>query len=202
MKNVMDINNVVLSGTIDVPFIYNNTSGAQKMYASFLNVRRLSGISDRIPLRIRECDLLNLPENIYSEKVSIRGNLNSLSTAPGVTMNVRIRKIGLAEDKNEDDNIVMVSGKITKIGALRQVNAGRLVRNFEIASLNFYGKEVYIPAVAWEENAINLTESDFGKKVSVVARFQSRFVIVQNPFDNVEKKTIYELAVREMAYCK
>lgn len=192
-----DINEVVLSGTLARPFVYNNSVGDQKMYSGILNVERKSGVIDKIPLRIKEEDIAKLPYDAYSEKIKINGMINSLYSAPDATLNVRVKETSYATE-DYDENMVKVTGTITKVGKVDGISNGRILRNFEIVSINYYGKEIYIPVSVWQSVAIKITQEDIGRKVMLLGRLQSRVVSVAR--QNQHTKVIYNLTAYRLYF--
>lgn len=175
---MQNINDVFLKGTIKEIEHSHDIDGISFNKAKLL-CRRANGQEDVVNLRFKTFS------NHYSEndEVSLVGNIRSYSqkTEDGrnkVTIYV-FTYFDEPEDIFESNNIVHITGRICKMNELRKTRTSKNNVHFIVANnlvSGDTGKRLnsYIPCIAWDNLAIELSKLPVNTKVDLIGQLHSR----------------------------
>ena len=159
-----------------------------------LEVKRLSGATDRIPFVTK---------------------FNGLSTGKRLAMSGFVRtknwigKDGVSHQKTyvygqdleleseEDLNEVVLEGFLCKRGPLRNTPMGKTVVDFVLA-INNNAVSYYPTIIAWYQNAEFIDSIPIGTQLRIEGRFQSREYNKQISEGQVETRVAYEICARSV----
>ncbi len=169
-------NKVYLQGIIlDQPEL-NHTVMDEKFYGFHLQIPRLSGMFDIIPIIISEKILATISFTV-GEKLAIRGQFRSYNKLDGekrkLVLSVFVREV-CDWDENANANIVEMNGYICKPSIYRTTPFSREICDVLLAVNRNYNKSDYIPCIAWGRNAQFVNTMPVGTQLSIVGRIQSR----------------------------
>ena len=160
-----------------------------------LEVRRLSGTFDRIPIVARQ-SLLEQIQLDGGSKIKVSGELRSFNNKTGtgsrLVITVFAREIALSDE--DDANTITLRGVLCKTPNLRRTPMGREICDLLLASSRRYGRSDYLPCISWGQNAIEAGGWPVGTAVEFTGRAQSRTYIKQEGGQAVEK-TAFEVSV-------
>ena len=188
-------NSLILAGEIiDTPAFSHETHDARFMRFS-LNVERLSKVSDKITVLVREEALCEINATV-GDFVEIIGELRSFNNKSGVgnrlVINAFVREIKKCE--REYKNELKLCGVLCKSPVYRKTPLGREICDLMIAINRRYGRADYLPCIVWGKNAHHASTFDVGDGVCILGRIQSREYI--KTIDDVsETRTTYEVSV-------
>ncbi len=194
MTGNTDTNFVRLCGTLAAPPAFSHTSRGESFYRLPLEVRRLSGAADTLPVLLRRRQLESLaPED--AGKLCVEGEVRTFNNRRGegarLVITVFAREIGFCGE--DDGNLVRLAGTLCRAPSLRRTPMGREICDLLVAVNRRYGRADYLPCICWGRTAREAARLGVGARVSLEGRFQSRnyLKIVE---DAAVEKTAYEIS--------
>lgn len=188
-------NSVELTGTLGGRPVFSHQSRDEAYYVFPLEISRLSGAVDTIPILARH-DLLMQTALEHTQKITVRGELRSFNNKSGqgsrLVISVFARTIAFTDD--EDANRVVLSGALCKPPNKRQTPMGREICDIMLAVSRRYGRSDYLPCIFWGQNAIEASDWAVGTMVEITGRVQSRNYMKQENGVATEK-TAFEVSV-------
>ncbi|MCI8480724.1 MAG: single-stranded DNA-binding protein [Oscillibacter sp.] len=189
-------NEVLLEGTIlETPVLSHENHGA-RFYRFPLQVPRLSGQVDLLPVLLAEP---MLPKVDAGETVRIQGQLRSFNNRSGIgsrlVLTVYAQEIepGLEETVNQ----ILLSGALCKPPIFRRTPLGRSICDLMLAVPRRYGRADYLPVIAWGQLAVRAGRLQVGDPLSLEGRVQSR--TYRKVTDaGTEERTAYEVSMMHM----
>lgn len=193
-------NVVVLSGKVISKKISHEVYG-ESFYLFDLEVSRLSGKTDIIPIMVSERleNFEDIKEGMY---IKMKGEFRSYNKHDGsknlLILSVFVRKIEWVQEENleeEENNSITLIGYTCKNVIYRKTPRNRDVSDILLAVNRAYGKSDYIPCIAWGRNAIWSSALQVGTKVEILGRIQSREYEKRISDTESEKRVTYEVSI-------
>jgi len=182
-------NFVHLKGRISKP-IQIFTDCSSQIYTATVEIKRKSGTSDFIPIRISHDLLYTLEPN--TTFVEIKGFFRSIRKENKLILYVWVENI-LANPLEEYENTIKISGRLSKMKPLRETPLSQkcILDYFLKVNEPQYN---YFPVIAWNATALSISALPLGCYISLTGRIQSREY--QKHFENraSEIKTAYEIS--------
>ena len=179
ITNYLDNNHLILVGKITSEKRFSHEIYGEKFYIFDVEVPRLSGVSDTIPVTISE-RLVPTNELTIGRKVMVEGQFRSYNSY-----------------ENERNRLALI-GYICKAPIYRQTPFGREISDILLAVNRAYNKSDYIPAIAWGRNARFCKNIEVGTKVKIVGRVQSRQYEKKYEDGTVQTKVAYEVSIASL----
>lgn len=198
----MENNKVMLLGKVVTEPQPSHEVYGEKFYEFDIEVKRLSGSLDVIPIVFSE-RLLILENLKIGTIVKLNGQFRSYNSPDAkkskLILVVFAREIILTEaSEEEDQNEIYLEGFVCKKPNYRQTPFGREISDLLVAVNRAYNKSDYIPCIAWGRNAKYCESFSVGEKVIVHGRVQSREYDKKDENGNIEKKVAYEISVSKL----
>lgn len=196
INNFEGNNHIKLSGKITSEKAFSHEVYGEGFYSFNLEVQRLSGNADIIPITISE-RLITEVEIQIGKEIVIEGQFRSYNSYEinknKLILTVFAREISYLteENKPETPNMVELNGFLCKKPIYRQTPFGREIADILLAVNRAYNKSDYIPAIAWGRNARFCQNLEVGENVKIYGRVQSR---------TYEKKLEDETTITKVAY--
>lgn len=187
------MNKVLLSGQMgDVSFSHEFKDIS--FYSSKLKVKRDSGVIDTIPIIFQEKHLhiFKKYDFIYLEGL-IKTYRNKVTGVQLVVYAYDAKTL----DKEEYLNVISLSGKIEKAPIFRVTPQKRSITDLSIMISEIQGFKVFVPCIAWGENARKAEGFQIGESILLKGRLQSRDFSKQMPNGNIVAKTIVEVSISD-----
>lgn len=203
MNRVVENNQVTISGKIVSEFKFSHELYGEKFYLMDVEVPRLSGSSDKIPVMVSE-RLVDVEQDFMGVKVKVEGQFRSYNRHEEkknrLVLSVFAREIELVDEieRSEKSNQIYLDGFICKEPIYRKTPLGREIADILIAVNRPYGKSDYIPCICWGRNARFASGFEVGTRCSVWGRIQSREYNKKISETEVEKKTAYEVSINKV----
>ena len=204
VTNYSENNYLVLVGKITSEKVFSHEIYGESFYIFNLEVPRLSGTADSIPITISERLISNFDLNIGKE-VEIEGQFRSYNTYENqrsrLVLTVFAKDIKEHEQVEEEfprekiSNEVVLIGYICKKPIYRKTPFGREISDILLAVNRAYNKSDYIPCIAWGRNARFCENMEVGTEVKIVGRVQSRMYEKKYEDGTVEQKVAYEVSI-------
>ena len=211
--NYLENNHLVLVGKVTSDKRFSHEIYGEKFYIFDLEVPRLSGNADIIPITISE-RLLETETLDIGKKVIIEGQFRSYNSYQNernkLVLTVFVKDVKFVENQDEEiqaskdfDSIeVILNGYICKKPIYRQTPFGREIADLLLAVNRAYNKSDYIPCIAWGRNARFCENIEVGTEVRIVGRVQSRTYEKKYEDGTAETKVAYEVSISSLEIVK
>lgn len=211
--NYLENNHLILVGKVTSDKKFSHEIYGEKFYIFDLEVPRLSGNADIIPITISE-RLLETQDLELNKKVIIEGQFRSYNSYQNeknkLVLTVFAKDVKFVENQDEEiqvskdfiSNEVTLNGYICKKPIYRQTPFGREIADLLLAVNRAYNKSDYIPCIAWGRNARFCEKIEVGTEVKVVGRVQSRTYEKKYEDGTSETKVAYEVSVSSLEVIK
>ena len=180
----------------------------ERFYIFDLEIPRLSGNSDIIPVTISE-RIITDEMLTQGKKLLVKGQFRSYNSYENeknkLILTVFAKDIiEVNEEENTQNemvkkdvitNEVVLIGYICKKPIYRQTPFGREISDILLAVNRAYNKSDYIPCIAWGRNARFCQNIEVGTQVKIVGRVQSRTYEKKFEDGTSETRIAYEVSV-------
>ncbi len=207
--NYLENNYLTLVGKVTGEKKFSHEIYGESFYVFNLEIPRLSGNSDIIPITVSE-RLIKEDTLTEGKKLLIKGQFRSYNSYENeknrLILTVFAKDIVEVEENEEDEenemvrkdtvtNEVVLVGYICKKPIYRQTPFGREISDLLLAVNRAYNKSDYIPCIAWGRNARFCQNLEVGTEVKVVGRVQSRNYEKKHEDGTVETRVAYEVSI-------
>ena len=200
ITNYTENNYLVLIGKIISDKTFSHEIYGESFYIFNLEVPRLSGNEDIIPITISERLIANFDLTI-GRKVVIEGQFRSYNSYENernrLVLTVFAKDIIDYKEEQEENvsNEVVLNGYVCKKPIYRKTPFGREISDILLAVNRAYNKSDYIPCIAWWRNARFCENMEVGTEVKVVGRVQSRTYEKKFEDGRTEQRVAYEVSI-------
>ena len=207
--NYLENNYLTLVGKVTGEKKFSHEIYGESFYVFNLEIPRLSGNSDIIPITVSE-RLIKEDTLTEGKKLLIKGQFRSYNSYENeknrLILTVFAKDIVEVNENEEDEenemvkkdtvtNEVVLVGYICKKPIYRQTPFGREISDLLLAVNRAYNKSDYIPCIAWGRNARFCQNLEVGTEVKVVGRVQSRNYEKKHEDGSVETRVAYEVSI-------
>ena len=211
--NYLENNHLVLVGKVTSDKRFSHEIYGEKFYIFDLEVPRLSGNADIIPITISE-RLLEADDLALNKKIIVEGQFRSYNSYQNernkLVLTVFAKDVKFVENQEEEvqaskdfvSNEVTLNGYICKKPIYRQTPFGREIADLLLAVNRAYNKSDYIPCIAWGRNARFCENIEVGTEVKIIGRVQSRTYEKKYEDGTVENKVAYEVSISSLEVVK
>lgn len=201
MDCLMTNNVVYLTGRVAEEPKYSHQVFGEGFYETKVEVERLSGLVDVIPVTVSE-RLLGEGDFEEGKYVSVSGQFRSYNKiADGksrLMLTVFVRETN--EDLPPNTNKIELIGYVCKPPVYRTTPFKREIADVLIAVNRAYNKSDYIPCIAWGRNARFAEKLVVGDKVELSGRIQSREYRKTDENGVESVRVAYEISVNRLSY--
>ena len=201
MDCLMTNNVVYLTGRVAEEPRYSHQVFGEGFYETKVEVERLSGLVDVIPVTVSE-RLLGEGDFEEGKYVSVSGQFRSYNKiADGksrLMLTVFVRETN--EDLPPNTNKIELIGYVCKPPVYRTTPFKREIADVLIAVNRAYNKSDYIPCIAWGRNARFAEKLVVGDKVGLSGRIQSREYRKTDENGVESVRVEYEISVNRLSY--
>ena len=211
--NYLENNHLILVGKVTSDKRFSHEIYGEKFYIFDLEVPRLSGNADIIPITISE-RLLEAEDLQIGKKIIVEGQFRSYNSYQNernkLVLTVFAKDVKFVENQEEEiqaskdfvSNEVTLNGYICKKPIYRQTPFGREIADLLLAVNRAYNKSDYIPCIAWGRNARFCENIEVGTEVKIVGRVQSRSYEKKYEDGTSEMKIAYEVSISSLEIVK
>ena len=191
-------NRVILRGSLAGLPAFSHENHARRFYRFFLEVERLSGTADVLPVIAAE-DVLNTMDLSGGGRIEVRGQLRSFnSRAPsGRKLILSVYAAELETSDEGPENLVELTGALCKPPVYRRTPLGREICDVMLAVSRPYHRTDYLPCILWGRTAQCAAGLPVGAQIALAGRLQSRGYVKVLP-EGTEERTAYELSAMEL----
>lgn len=208
METTKTNNQVTIKGKVLYDFKFDHETHGNKLYKTEIEVSRLSGHTDKIPVIVSEKllkDKLLEKIDLNGQCISVNGMFRSFDYHNENTS--RLVLYLYADDVEVDlynesncENHIYLDGYICKKPVYRKTPLGREIADLLVAVNRPYGKSDYIPCICWGRNARFAEKFQVGEHIQLWGRIQSREYEKKLSEEESETRTAYEVSVSCVSY--
>ena len=191
-------NHVILRGTLTGLPEFSHENHSRKFYRFSLEVERLSGTTDILPVMAAE-DVLEAMDLFCGGRIEVEGQLRSFNNRGGsgrrLVLTVFVQSLRPGE--GETANRITLDGTLCKPPIYRRTPLGRSICDLILAVPRNYGRADYLPVIAWGQVASQVSGLSVGVALSLEGRVQSR-VYRKVSDSGVEERVAYEVSVMQL----
>ena len=207
--NYLENNYLTLVGKVTGEKKFSHEIYGEKFYVCNLEIARLSGNADIIPITVSE-RIITDEMLMQGKQLLVKGQFRSYNSYDNeknrLILTVFAKDVVEVEENNEEEenemakkdtvtNEVVLVGYICKKPIYRQTPFGREIADVLLAVNRAYNKSDYIPTIAWGRNARFCQNLEVGTKVKLVGRVQSRMYEKKHEDGTVENRVAYEVSI-------
>ena len=187
-------NRVILRGSLAGLPAFSHENHARRFYRFFLEVERLSGTADVLPVIAAE-DVLNTMDLSGGGRIEVRGQLRSFnSRAPsGRKLILSVYAAELETSDEGPENLVELTGALCKPPVYRRTPLGREICDVMLAVRRPYHRTDYLPCILWGRTAQAAAQLPPGAQLALTGRLQSREYVKLLPGGS-ETRVAYEVS--------
>lgn len=187
-------NQITLRGSLVSLPQFSHENHGRKFYRFFLEVPRLSGVSDILPVVVEE-SILQEPDLSCGGMLSITGQIRSHNVRSDGQRHLLIfvfpTKI-LCED-GEPVNEVTLEGVLCREPTYRRTPLGREICDLMLAVPRAFQRADYLPCILWGRTALEGSQCHTRDRIRISGRLQSRIYTKVTPSGS-EERTAYEIS--------
>lgn len=195
---VMQTNRAFLRGSLCQLPEFSHETGGKRFFRFLLEVPRLSGALDTLPVIVPEA-VLNSLDLSGGEQLAVSGQLR--------THNIRQdgrRKLliflyaeALRAEDGPPENEVSLTGKLCREPVYRRTPLGREICDVMLAVGRTYHRADYIPCILWGSTARRACQKHTGDTLQISGRLQSR-IYTKLTQEGAVEMTAYEVSAMSM----
>ena len=189
-------NDVLLEGIASAAPEWSHENHGAQFFRFFLEVPRLSGQTDTLPILLPETLLSRVTPGAC---LRIFGQLRSFNNRSGVG-NRLILTVYALEIRPGDGipcNQIRLTGSLCKEPVFRRTPLGRSICDLMLAVPRRYGRADYLPVIAWGQLAVQASRLGVGDSLSLEGRVQSR-TYHKVTEHGTEERVAYEVSMMHM----
>ena len=190
-------NEVLLEGTaLEAPVLSHENHGT-RFYRFPLEVPRLSGTPDTLPVLLPE----PLLDTVQTEApLRVQGQLRSFNNRSGVgnRLVLTVYAQAVQPGTGEPCNRILLSGALCKPPIFRRTPLGRSICDLMLAVSRRYGRADYLPVIAWGQLAVRAARLQVGDPLSLEGRVQSRAYRKVLEDGSIQDRVAYEVSAMHL----
>ena len=187
-------NQITLRGTLlALPWLSHENHG-KKFYRFTLEVPRLSGTVDLLPI-VAEENILNNMDLSGGEMLTVTGQIRSHNVRNDGIRRLLIFVFAtsiLCED-GEPINDVVIQGPLCKEPVYRRTPLGREICDVMLAVPRAFSRADYLPGILWGRTALEASNCHIRDVIRIYGRLQSR-IYTKLTDKGPEERTAYEIS--------
>lgn len=190
----MEHNNILLRGTLqDLPQFSHENHG-KRFYRFVLEVPRLSGAVDLLPVIANEETLFQI-DPTAGDMLAVSGQVRSHNIRQDGSRHLLIFVFAtdITVENGEPINQAFIQGPICRMPTYRRTPLGRQICDVMLAIPRAFHRADYIPCILWGRTAQEVSQCQVRDQISIEGRLQSR-IYTKITDDGAVDRTAYELS--------
>lgn len=187
-------NQILLRGTLASLPLFSHENHGRRFFRFFLEVPRLSGTVDTLPI-IAEETILNAADLSDGEMLTIAGQIRSHNVRSDGRRHLLIFVFANAIlcDDGQPENDVILEGPICREPTYRRTPLGREICDIMLAVPRAFKRADYLPCILWGRTALEASRCHTRDRIRICGRLQSR-VYTKITENGSEDRTAYEIS--------
>lgn len=187
-------NQITLRGSLVSLPQFSHENHGRRFFRFFLEVPRLSGVSDTLPVVVEESILLE-PDLTGGAQITVTGQIRSHNVRTDGQRHLLIfvfpSKI-VCED-GDPLNEVTLEGILCREPVYRRTPLGREICDLMLAVPRAFQRADYLPCILWGRTALETSQCHTRDRIQICGRLQSRIYTKVTPTGS-EERTAYEIS--------
>ena len=187
-------NRILLRGDLLGMPEYSHENHGRKFYRFFLEVPRLSGAVDTLPV-VAELTLLEGLDLLQGERLTVQGQIRSHNHTDESGRHLMIFAFAnsIVMEAGDPVNDVTVEGLLCRQPTFRRTPLGREICDAMLAVPRAFRRADYLPCILWGRTAQEISRCATRDRITIHGRLQSRiYTKYQN--DVPCERTAYEIS--------
>lgn len=194
MESVAIRNQITLQGTLRELPVFSHENHRKNFYRFFLEVPRLSGALDTLPV-IAEEAVLNSMDLSGGSMLTVTGQIRSHNIRENGKrrLSVFVFATEITVEDGEPINTVLLDAAICREPTYRRTPLGREICDVMLAVPRAFHRADYLPCILWGKVASEASACSVGDHISINGRLQSR-IYTKLTEEGAEERTAYEVS--------
>ena len=187
-------NRITLRGSLQTLPVFSHENHGKRFFRFILEVPRLSGALDILPV-IAEESILGQLDPCGGEMLTVTGQIRSHNQRKEGTRRLQIFVFAasvIAED-GDPINDVELEGPLCKEPTYRRTPLGREICDVMLAVPRAFHRADYLPCILWGRIAQEVSSCHTSDVIRIQGRLQSRIYSKLTP-EGLEERTAYEIS--------
>ena len=187
-------NRILLRGDLLGMPEYSHENHGRKFYRFFLEVPRLSGAIDTLPV-VAELALLEGLDLRLGERMTVQGQIRSHNHTDETGRHLMIFAFAnsIVMDSGAPLNDVSLDGLLCREPTFRRTPLGREICDVMLAVPRAFRRADYLPCILWGRTAQELSKCATRDRITIQGRLQSR-IYTKYENDVPTERTAYEIS--------
>ena len=187
-------NHITLRGSLAAMPQFSHENHGKRFFKLFLEVPRLSGAVDTLPVIVEEA-LLNSADLTGGEMFTVTGQVRShnIRTDGRRHLLIFVFASTLVCEDGEPLNDVVLEGPICREPTYRRTPLGREICDVMLAVPRAFKRADYLPCILWGRTAQEISRCHTRDTLLITGRLQSR-VYTKQTESGSEERTAYEIS--------
>lgn len=187
-------NQILLRGSLLSLPEFSHENHGRRFFRFFLEVPRLSGAVDILPI-ITEEKILNTFDLSGGEMLTITGQIRSHNVSGETRRHLLIFvfAVSIVAENGDPVNEVILEGPICREPTYRRTPLGREICDVMLAVPRAFRRADYLPCILWGRTAQEASQCHIRDKIRIHGRLQSR-IYTKITETGTEERTAYEIS--------
>ncbi|MBQ7800715.1 MAG: single-stranded DNA-binding protein [Oscillospiraceae bacterium] len=187
-------NQIRLRGSLQALPYFSHENHDKKFYRFLLEVPRLSGAVDILPIVAEEA-VLNRLDLSGGEMLTVTGQIRSHNVRTDGVRHLLIFVFAASITAEDGDpvNDVILEGPLCREPVYRRTPLGREICDVMLAVPRAFRRADYLPCILWGSTAQQASRCHTRDQIRIIGRLQSR-VYTKITEDGPEERTAYEIS--------
>lgn len=188
------VNTVTLRGSLLEMPAFSHENHSRRYWRFLLEVPRLSGAVDRLPVIAEESLVMGLDPD-GGEMITVTGQVRSHNLrSDGVRhLLIFVFASSVCVEDGEPVNDVILEGPLCKLPTFRRTPLGREICDAMLAVPRAFRKADYLPCILWGRTAQEISTCQVRDRIRIYGRLQSR-IYTKLTEDGPVERTAYEIS--------
>lgn len=188
------VNQITVRGSLRELPVFSHENHGKRFFRFFLEVPRLSGAVDTLPVITQE-SVLNTIDLSGGEMLTVTGQIRSHNNrAEGIRhLMIFIFAASITAEDGEPVNNVILEGPLCKDPTYRRTPLGREICDVMLAVPRAFRRADYLPCILWGRTAQEISLCHTRDRIRISGRLQSR-VYTKMTDDGPVERTAYEIS--------
>lgn len=189
------VNQITVRGQLTRLPEYSHENHGKKFYRFYLDIPRLSGNSDRLPVIIAE-QLLDTLDLSGGSSITVTGQIRShnVRSVDARHLLVFIFAMNVTAEDGPPCNDVILEGPLCKDPVYRRTPLGREICDGMLAVPRTFRRADYLPCIFWGRTAEEISDCRTGDRIRIIGRMQSRSY-TKHTEEGPQERIAYEISV-------
>ena len=194
MEPVASRNQITLRGCLRALPEFSHENHGKRFYRFFLEVPRLSGAVDTLPVIAEETILNNLDPS-GGEMLTVTGQVRSHNLRDNGKrhLSVFVFAASIAAEDGDPINTVLLDAIVCREPTYRRTPLGREICDVMLAVPRAFHRADYLPCILWGRVAAEAAQCTVGDRLIINGRLQSR-IYTKLTDEGAQERTTYEVS--------